>query len=102
MQDGAKDAAMNDNMPTENDLPDEDILAMWDEGKPVQLAHPGPHAALAWTRLGNSDSDAGRSSLVIRRTLDDAISWRPTDIPPSSRAQTSQEQGASRNQRLGV
>lgn len=57
--------------PDENDLPDAAIKAMWDEGKPVELADRLPRPAVEvvpspWTQLGPNTAARGQ---VTRRIV---------------------------------
>jgi hypothetical protein len=56
---------MNPQEWDENDLPDQEILAMWDEGEPVNVT-TGRWRPQGWDLLGQSEPSTGRATVVHR------------------------------------
>ncbi len=51
-------------MPDENDLPDEDIFAMWEEADPVEIAEAAPPDWLSgWSSFGQTEPEQWRATV---------------------------------------
>lgn len=81
MQDSAQGGEqMRSHVPDENDLPDEEIFAMWERGEPVEIAEgppPGSGWFSGWSSLGQTEPEQWRATVKQwERALSEQ--WRAT------------------------